>query len=104
MSLALLRPEDLTTTISLKRLIGFSDVYNEEEFAEPVDVNVHWIDKQQARTDMNGSEFTSKAQILSLEPIGLGDVIRVYGKDHPVNEAHERSFFDKGLQFYEVYV
>ena len=104
MSLPLLTDADLTTTISIKRLTGFDDMYNDEQYADPVDVNVHWIDRQERRVDMNGAEFTTQAQILSLEPINVGDEVVINGQSYRVGQVYKRDFFNEGTQFYESYL
>lgn len=104
MTLALLTEADLTTTISLKRLTGFNDMYNDEQYADPVDVKVHWIDKQERRVGMDGMEFVTQARMLSLEPIKVGDEVIVNEQSYRVSESYQRSFFDEGLQFYDSYL
>ena len=51
--------------------------YNENSFAEPVEVIAFWIDNVMRMEDMHGEEFVSTSRILSTERIfNIGDRVQ----------------------------
>lgn len=79
------------------------DEFNQPKFADPVELDLFWIDKERRVMDKHGQEFTSMARILTLDrEFNLGDRAQFSDlANSNIDESYvvkQRSFVENGRQ------